>query len=92
MLSAVMVGLCLSAYGIGELVRWGQLLVLPLLIAAVAFVHWLAKDKGLSRSWLVSFYLLLIFMFQFIMPVLIVAGLMDSWFGLREKFRSDREV
>ncbi|MBV1876275.1 MAG: hypothetical protein KUG79_01410 [Pseudomonadales bacterium] len=92
MFSAVLVGLCLSAYGIGELVRWGQLLVLPLLIAAVALVHWLAKDKGLSRSWLVSFYLLLIFMFQFIMPVLIVAGLMDSWFGLREKFRSDREV
>jgi hypothetical protein len=34
----------------------------------------------------------LIIMYQLVSPLLASLALMDSWFELRKKFRSDREV
>ena len=87
----LMLGL-LMCLGIDGLMRWLNLLTVPLLIASIGFVHWIVAEKKLSRSWLVSFYVLMTFMFQVIMPILATLALMDSWFNLRKYIRSDGEV
>ncbi len=80
---------CLSVEG---LMRWANLLTVPLVLAGIGFVHWIVADRKLSRSWLVSFYMLMIFMFQVITPLLALLALIDSWFNLRRQIKSDREV
>lgn len=89
---AVLAVVLLACYGLGEFARWGQLITVPLMMAAIGFVHWAVSEKQLSKNWLVSFYIMLVLMFQLILPVLISLALMDSWFDLRKRFRSDREV
>ena len=79
------------ALAFDELVRWIFLLSIPLLVAALGLVHWAVKTMKLSAAWLVSFYIMTVFMFQLMAPVLITVALMDSWIDLRKRTRSDRE-
>ena len=77
--------------GTPQALRWVQLLTVPLVVAAIGLVHWFVALKGLSGHWLGGFYVLLIVMYQLVSPLLASLALMDSWFELRKKFRSDRE-
>ena len=78
--------------GTPQALRWIPLLTVPLVMAAIGLVHWLVAMKGLSGHWLGGFYIVLIIMYQLVSPLLASLALMDSWFELRKKFRSDREV
>lgn len=88
---ALVIGLILT-FGLDNLVRWIYLLTMPLFMAAIGFIHWIVNKKKLSSSWLTSFYLMMIFIFQLLAPVLIAVALMDSWFDLRKRIKFDREV
>jgi hypothetical protein len=70
---------------------WIGLVTLPMVLASIALVHWTVNEKGLSRSWLFSFYLMMIFMFQLVTPVLVATALIDSWFDLRKFLRRAKE-
>jgi hypothetical protein len=93
-LAASLVVLLAVCVGLGtpEAMRWIPLLTVPLVMAAIGWVHWLVNAKGLSGHWLGGFYILLIVMYQLVSPLLASLALMDSWFDLRKNFRSDREV
>jgi len=79
------------ALGTPQAIRWVPLLTVPLVMAAIGWVHWLVGIKGFSGHWLGGFYLILIVMYQFVSPLLASLALMDSWFDLRKNFRVDRE-
>jgi hypothetical protein len=49
-------------------------------------------EKEMSRSWLVSFYLLMVLMSQLVTPMLATLALIDSWMNLRKQIRPDQEV
>lgn len=73
--------------------RWIPLLTVPLVISAIAFVHWLIRDRQLGTNWVVAFYLVLFLMVQLLYPLLASVALLDSWINLRKKFGTpDNEV
>jgi hypothetical protein len=77
--------------GTPQAIRWVPLLTVPLVMAAIGWVHWLVGIKGFSGHWLGGFYVILIVMYQLVSPLLASLALMDSWFDLRKNFRVDRE-
>ena len=87
MVAAGLVLLVLGCFSVEVLNRWVQVLTVPLMFAGLSFVHWFIKEKQLSNSWLVSFYFLALLLQLF--PVLAFLALMDSWFNLRNKIRTN---
>jgi hypothetical protein len=79
------------ALGTPQAIRWVPLLTVPLVMAAIGWVHWFVGIKGFSGHWLGGFYVILIVMYQLVSPLLASLALMDSWFDLRKNFRVDRE-
>lgn len=80
----------LACFSIEAMNRWVQVLTVPLIVAGLGFVHWFIKEKQLSGSWLVSIYIIVILLRLF--PVLVFLALIDSWFDLRKKIRTNNEV
>lgn len=91
-LSSVLIVAVVASFVLDVSSRWYMLLMVPMLMSAIGFVHWYFREKEISRSWFVSFYLLLIFMSQLMMPILASLAMMDSLLDLRNRIRSDREV
>jgi hypothetical protein len=87
MVSAGLVFAVLVCFSIEGLNRWVQVLTVPLIVAGLGFVHWFIKEKQLSGSWLVSLYIIVILLRLF--PMLAFLALMDSWFDLRKKIRTN---
>lgn len=87
LVAAILVLLVLGCFSVEALNRWVQVLTVPLMFAGLGFVHWFIKEKQLSNSWLISFYLLALLLQLF--PVLAFLALMDSWFNLRNKIRTN---
>ncbi|MCB1691858.1 MAG: hypothetical protein KDI19_03785 [Pseudomonadales bacterium] len=73
--------------------RWLLLLTVPLVVSGIALLHWVVKQRELSRSWLVTFYLLFFLMMQFMYPIMTSVGLLDSWMNVRARLerKSDDE-
>ncbi len=89
LLSTVLVFMMLVCFVFSEqLGRWIPLLTVPLVVSAVAFVHWTLGSRKLSNNWVFGFYLLLLLLFQVVYPLLASLALMDSWFNLRARFQS----
>lgn len=55
------------------------------MVQALAIAHWIVKARGLSVGWLVGLYLMLVLFWPWIMVVLGVFGLADSWTDLRRR-------
>ncbi len=91
-MSAVIVGLMALTFVIDDPAfgRWLPLLTVPLVLSGIGFVHWFVKQKELSTSWLVAFYVLFLFMVQFFYPLLASIALMDSGLNLRKRIESDK--
>jgi len=89
LLSTVLVFMMLVCFVFSEqLGRWIPLLTVPLVVSAIAFVHWTMGSRKLSSNWVFGFYLLLLLLFQVVYPLLASLALMDSWFNLRTRFQS----
>lgn len=73
------------ASGNPYLSSWILVLVVPFLVSSIALVHWVVKSKKLGGNWLVVFYLLMLFFMQFILPILVIVAVADSWMDLRER-------
>ena len=78
----------IACYSLDDLLgRWLPLLTVPLVIAALAFVHWLMASRQLSTRWIVGFYFTLLLFGQLVYPFLILLGLMDSALNLRNRLQ-----
>lgn len=60
---------------------------LPLFLAAVALIHGVVGRKGLSKQWLVAFYLALVFLGPSLMILLLVLAFVDSWLDIRGRIK-----
>ena len=88
-LSTALVVMMLFCFVFSEqLGRWIPLLTVPLIVSALAFVHWLMGTRKLSGNWVFGFYLLLLLLFQVVYPLLASLALVDSWFNLRTRIQS----
>ena len=70
--------------------RWIPLLTMPLAVSGLAMVHWLGDFRSVGGVWILIFYLLLIFFFQYIYPVLIVLALLDGYLNLRQRLLTNK--
>ncbi len=88
LVSAALVFMMLICFLFSEqLGRWIPLLTVPLVVSALAFVHWAMGSRKMSGNWVFGFYLLLLLLFQVVYPLLASLALMDSWFNLRTRFQ-----
>ena len=88
-LSTTLVVMMLFCFVFSEqLGRWIPLLTVPLIVSALAFVHWVMGTRKLSGNWVFGFYLLLLLLFQVVYPLLASLALVDSWFNLRTRIQS----
>lgn len=62
----------------------GMAYVLP----GLAVIHGSVAKAGLSHSWLLGLYILLVFAGQILIPVLSVLGLIDTWANLRARVKN----
>lgn len=83
----VLVALMVICYASGDpyLGSWILMLMVPLMVSSIALVHWVVKEKKLGGNWLVVFYLLLLFFMQFMLPLLAIVAVTDSWIDLRKR-------
>lgn len=58
---------------------------LPLMVAGLALFHGLVEIRQLSKVWLVSFYVLLVFTTQLMYPVIVLTACLDSVFDFRSR-------
>jgi hypothetical protein len=64
---------------------WIVVLVVPFLVSSIALIHWTVASKKLGGNWLLVFYLLMLFFMQFVLPVLVIMAVTDSWMDLRKR-------
>jgi hypothetical protein len=89
LLSVALVVMMLICFVFSEqLGRWIPLLTVPLIVSALALVHWAMGTRKLSGNWVFGFYLILLLLFQLVYPLLASLALLDSWFNLRTRFQS----
>ena len=83
----VLVALMVICYASGDpyLGSWILILMVPLMVSSIALAHWTVKEKKLGGNWLVVFYLLLLFFMQFMLPLLAIVAVTDSWIDLRKR-------
>ena len=62
----------------------GMAYVLP----GLAVIHGSVAKAGLSNTWLLGLYMLLVFAGQVLVPVLSVLGLVDTWANLRARVKN----
>jgi hypothetical protein len=86
-LTVALILVMVACYASGNpyLSTWTVVLVVPFLVSSIALVHWTVARKKLGRNWLVVFYLLMLFFMQFILPVLVIMAVTDSWIDLRRR-------
>lgn len=65
--------------------RWLPLLLLPWIIAGIALVHGSLAKRDLGRSWLVAFYMAMIFMGPYVITLLVVVAFIDSFIDIRAR-------
>ena len=70
--------------------RWIPLLTMPLAVSGLAMVHWIGDFRSVGGVWMLIFYLLLIFFFQYVYPVLIVLALLDGYLNLRQRLLTNK--
>ena len=70
--------------------RWIPLLTMPLAVSGLAMVHWIGDFRRVGGVWMLIFYLLLIFFFQYTYPVLISLALLDGYLNLRQRLLTNK--
>jgi hypothetical protein len=71
---------------------WGLILVMPILLAGIALVHWLVSAKQWSKQLLVIFYIVLLLSIVsslLIVQILVIAAIADSFLDLRSRLISN---
>lgn len=66
-----------------ELLRWLPVVVLPLMLAGVALVHGVVAKRDLGRSWLIAFYAMAFLAGPYLLSLLILLAVADSFVDIR---------
>ncbi|MEH6650230.1 MAG: hypothetical protein V7707_09425 [Motiliproteus sp.] len=69
----------------GEMVRWVPVLVTPFMMAGLALIHGIVAKRGLSRSWLVAFYVIMFIAGPYLIALLIMLAVADSFIDIRAR-------
>lgn len=69
----------------GEMVRWLPVLVTPFMMASIALIHGIVAKRGLSRSWLIAFYVVMFIAGPYLIALLIMLAVADSFIDIRTR-------
>lgn len=58
---------------------------LPLVLAGLAFVHGAVAKRGLGTGWIVGFYIGLVVLVPWLLLVLVLVAVIDSWLDIRQR-------
>lgn len=86
-LANVLLALVLAGVVLGNNLAW-DLLPLPLMIfflAGLSFLHAIFARSNKMWLWIIVFYLLLIVFYVYIFALVVIIGIVDSWFDIRAK-------
>ncbi len=81
----LLAGLVLGAQLGLEIWRWLPLLLLPWIICGIALIHGSVAKRDLGRSWLVGFYLAVVFFGPYMILLLVAAAVIDSFVDIRSR-------
>jgi len=68
-----------------DFMRWLPLLLLPWVFAGFALVHGSLAKRDLGRSWLIVFYLSVVFIGPYVITLLVIAAVIDSFVDIRAR-------
>lgn len=68
-----------------EPMRWLPLLLLPWIFAGLALIHGSLAKRDLGRSWLVAFYMAIVFIGPYVITLLVCAAVIDSFIDFRKR-------
>lgn len=83
--SALLIVLLISSQVGLDFMRWLPLLLLPWIFAGFALVHGSLAKRDLGRSWLIVFYLSVIFIGPYVITLLVIAAVIDSFVDIRAR-------
>ncbi len=69
----------------GEMVRWLPVLVTPFMMASIGLIHGVVAKRGLSRSWLIAFYAVMFIAGPYLIALLIMLAVADSFIDIRTR-------
>ncbi len=82
---ALLVAMLLANFGVLVPETWVLYLLMPLLLAGLALCHGVVKLRGMSSSWLVALYALMVF--PIVIQLLVLLALVDSWYDFRQRLQ-----
>ncbi len=72
----------------GEMVRWVPVMITPFMMAGIALVHGAVAKRGLSRSWLIAFYTAMFIAGPYLIALLIMLAVTDSFIDIRRRLKA----
>ncbi|MEH6471080.1 MAG: hypothetical protein V7752_07510 [Halopseudomonas sp.] len=69
----------------GEMVRWLPVMITPFMMASIALIHGTVAKRGLSRSWLIAFYVVMFIAGPYLIALLIMLAVADSFIDIRRR-------
>lgn len=73
-----------------EAARWIPVLITPFVVASVGLIHAIVAIKKLSRSWLIAFYTVMIMAGPYLIALLIMLAVADSFIDFRKHLKARR--
>jgi hypothetical protein len=72
----------------GEMVRWLPVMITPFMMAGMALVHGTVAKRSLSRSWLIAFYTGMFIAGPYLIALLIMLAVADSFIDIRHRLKA----
>jgi len=86
MYTAILLAVLLTIYQLElDFMRWLPLLLLPWIFAGIALIHGSLAKRDLGRSWLIAFYVAIIFIGPYVITLLVLAAIIDSFVDFRAR-------
>ena len=86
MYTAILLASLLTIYQLElDFMRWLPLLLLPWIFAGIALIHGSLAKRDLGRSWLIAFYLAIVFIGPYVITLLVFAAILDSFVDFRAR-------
>ena len=74
----------------GETARWLPVMITPFVVASIGLVHAVVAIKKLSRSWLIAFYTVMVIVGPYLIALLIMLAVADSFIDIRKQLTARR--
>lgn len=77
----------LSFFGWAPAIDSVPVIMLMFMLAGLSLVHGMLVATKKTKVWLVVFYILLVLLFPYMVILLVIAALLDSWLNFRQRFQ-----